>query len=82
MTFDQLNPGQCAAALLLLAIGVALMLIAQRRDWRPSLALAISTALVLRVVMLALAWRTQPYDLSRMTSRPRAWTSCITRTPS
>ena len=63
MTFDQLNPGQCAAALLLLAIGVALMLIAQRRDWRPSLPLAIYTALVLRLVMLALAWRTQPYDL-------------------
>ena len=63
MTFDQLNPGQCAAALLLLAIGVALMLIAQRRDWRPWLPLAIYTALVLRLVMLALAWRTQPYDL-------------------
>ena len=62
MTFDQLNPGQCAAALLLLAIGVALMLIAQRRDWRPSLPLAIYTALVLRLALLALAWRTQPYD--------------------
>ena len=64
MTFDQINPGQCAAALLLLAIGVALMLIAQRRDWRPSLALAIGTALVLRLAILALAWRTQPYDLA------------------
>ena len=63
MTFDQLNPGQCAAALLLLAIGVALMLIAQRRDWRFSLPLAIYTALVLRLALLALAWRTQPYDL-------------------
>ena len=64
MTFDQINPGQCAAALLLLAIGVALMLIAQRRDWQPSLALAIYVALVLRLAMLALAWRTQPYDLA------------------
>jgi len=63
MTYSQLNPGQCAAALVLLAIGIALMLIAQRRDWRPSLALAIYTALVLRLVMLAVAWRTQPYDL-------------------
>ena len=63
MTYDQLSPGQCAAALLLLVIGVALMLVAQRRDWQPSLALAIYTAVVLRVVMLALAWRTQPYDL-------------------
>jgi hypothetical protein len=64
MTFDQINPGQCAAALLLLAIGVALMLIAQRRDWRPSLSLAICVALVLRLAILALAWRTQPYDLA------------------
>jgi Glycosyltransferase family 87 len=64
MTYAQLNPGQCAAALLLLAIGVALMLVAQRRDWRPPLAVAIYTALVLRMVMLALAWRTQPYDLA------------------
>jgi hypothetical protein len=39
------------------------MLVAQRHDWRPSLPLAIYTAVVLRVAMLALAWRTQPYDL-------------------
>ncbi|MBV9204836.1 MAG: DUF2029 domain-containing protein, partial [Actinobacteria bacterium] len=51
------------AALLILAIGVALMLVAQRRNWRPSLPVAIYTALVLRLAMLALAWRTQPYDL-------------------
>lgn len=63
MTYGQLSPVQCAAALLLLAIGVALMLVAQRRNWRPSLAIAIYTALVLRLVMLALAYRTQPYDL-------------------
>ena len=63
MTYDQLNPGQCAAALLLLAVGVALMLIAQRRNWRPSLAIAIYIALVLRLAMLALAYRIQPYDL-------------------
>ena len=64
MTFHEINPGQCAAALLLLAIGVALMLVAQRRDWRPSLTLAIYTGLVLRLAMLALAWRIQPYDLA------------------
>ena len=63
MTYGQLSPGECATALLLLAIGVALMVIAQRRDWRPSMAVAIYIALVLRLVMLALAWRTQPYDL-------------------
>ena len=64
MTYGQLNPGQCAAALLLLVIGVALMVIAQRRDWRPSMAVAIYVALVLRLAMLALAWRIQPYDLA------------------
>lgn len=63
MTYDQLSPGQCAAALLLLVIGAALMLVAQRRDWRPSLVLAICAALALRLVMLVLAYRTQPYDL-------------------
>jgi hypothetical protein len=63
MTYGQLSLGQCAAALLLLAAGVALMLIAQRRDWRPSLMVTIYIALVMRLVMLALAWRTQPYDL-------------------
>jgi hypothetical protein len=41
------------------------MLIAQRRGWRPSLPLAIYTALVLRLVMLALAYHVQPQDLAR-----------------
>ena len=49
--------------MLLLAVGTALIVIAQRRNWRPSLAIALYTALVLRLVMLALAYRTQPYDL-------------------
>ena len=49
--------------MLLLAVGAALIVIAQRRNWRPSLAIALYTALVLRLVMLALAYRTQPYDL-------------------
>lgn len=63
MTYVQLNPGQCVAALVLLAAGVVLMVVAQRRDWRPSLPVAVYTALVLRLVMLVLAYRTQPYDL-------------------
>jgi len=63
MTYEQLSPHRCVAALLLLAIGAALMLFAQRRNWRPSLAIAICTAVVLRLVMLVLAYRTQPYDL-------------------
>ena len=64
MTYGQLNPGQCAAAVVLLAIGIALMLVAQRRDWRPSLAVTIYVAVVIRMVMLGLTWRTQPYDLA------------------
>jgi Glycosyltransferase family 87 len=63
MTYQWLSLGQCAAALLVLATGVALMLLAQRRNWRPSLAIAIYTALVLRLAMLAFAYRIQPYDL-------------------
>src|SRR5579872_7213693 len=39
------------------------MLVAQRRDWQPSLALTIFIAVVLRLVMLGLTWRTLPYDL-------------------
>jgi Glycosyltransferase family 87 len=64
MTYYQLTPVRCAAALLLLTAGVALMLCAQRRNWRPSLGAAIYTAVVLRLVMLALAYRIQPYDLA------------------
>ncbi len=63
MIYDQLTPLGCAAALLLLAVGAALMVIAQRRDWRPSLAIAIFAAVVLRLAILVLAYRTQPYDL-------------------
>ena len=59
-----LNPGECVAALLLLAVGAGLMLIAQRRNWRPSLMLAIYTAVVLRLVMLALAYHVRPWDLA------------------
>jgi hypothetical protein len=64
MTFGQMNPADCVAGVLLLAVGVALMLIAQRRNWRPSLAVAIYTALVLRLIMLAIAYHVQPYDLA------------------
>lgn len=64
MNYHQINPGECAAALLLLAVGAALMLIAQRRNWRPSLTLAIYTALILRLTMLALAFHIRPWDMA------------------
>jgi hypothetical protein len=55
---------ECVAAVLLLTVGTVLMVVAQRRNWRPSLALAICTAVVLRLVMLALAYHLQPWDLA------------------
>jgi hypothetical protein len=64
LNFHQLNLGDCVAALLLLAVGVGLMLIAQRRNWRPTLAVAILTAVVLRLAMLALAYHVRPWDLA------------------
>jgi hypothetical protein len=63
MTYAELTPHRCLAALGLLAIGVALMLIAQRRNWRPSLLAALTVAAALRVGLLVLAYRVQPYDL-------------------
>jgi hypothetical protein len=64
LNYHQLTPAKCVAALLLLAVGVGLMLIAQRRNWRPTLPLAIFTAVVLRLAMLALAYHVAPYDLA------------------
>src|SRR6201996_6935672 len=51
-------------ALVLVAIGVALMLLAQRRSWRPSLIVALVVAAVFRFAMLALTHRVSPYDLA------------------
>jgi hypothetical protein len=64
LNYHQITLGECVAALLLLAAGVALMLIAQRRNWRPTLALAIFTALIFRLVMLTLAYHITPWDLA------------------
>ena len=64
MTDRQLNPGECVAALLLLAAGSALMVVAQRRGWRPPLAAAIAVAVALRLGMLALAYHLGPQDFA------------------
>jgi hypothetical protein len=64
MTYAQLTPHRCIAALLLLAIGIVLMVIAQRRGWKPSLAVALGVAVVLRVSLLVLSRDVQPYDLA------------------
>src|SRR5580698_504114 len=55
---------QMVSALVLLAVGVTLMLLAQRRNWRPSLAVALAVAAVLRVVTLVLTHKVEPYDLT------------------
>jgi Glycosyltransferase family 87 len=64
LTHQYLSLNECVAALLLLTAGTVLMVLAQRRNWRPSLALAIYTALVLRLAILALAYHTRPWDLA------------------
>jgi len=55
---------QMVLALVLLAVAVTLMLVAQRRNWRPSLIVALAVAAVLRVATLALTYKVQPYDLA------------------
>ena len=64
MTYRSLDPGHCVAALLLLAVGAGLMVVAQRRGWRPPLAVAIALAVALRLGMLALAYHLQPQDFA------------------
>src|SRR6516165_6579568 len=64
MTYRYLDPATCAAAVLLLGVGVGLMVVAQRRGWRPPLAVAIWTAIVLRLGMLALAYHVKPEDFA------------------
>jgi Glycosyltransferase family 87 len=59
-----MNLYQMVSALVLLAVGVTLMLLAQRRNWRPSLAVALAVAAVLRVVTLVLTHKVEPYDLT------------------
>ena len=64
MTYKVLDPGHCVAALLLLAVGAGLMVVAQRRGWRPPLAVAIAVAVGLRLGMLALAFHLSPQDFA------------------
>ena len=64
MTYRYLDPATCAAAVLLLGVGAALMVVAQRRGWRPPMAVAIWTAVVLRLGMLALAYHVKPEDFA------------------
>ena len=65
MTYRFLDPAHCVAALLLLAVGAGLMVVAQRRGWRPPLAVAIAVAVALRLGVFALTYRLQPWDFAR-----------------
>jgi hypothetical protein len=64
MTYKSLDPGTCVAAVLLLAVGAGLMVVAQRRGWRPPLAVAIALAVALRLGMLALTYHLRPQDFA------------------
>ena len=64
MTYQYLDPHECVGAVLLLAVGAVLMVVAQRRGWRPPLAVAIAVAVALRLGMLAFAYHSQPWDLA------------------
>jgi hypothetical protein len=55
---------QMVIALVVLAVAATLMLMAQRRNWRPSLLAALAVAAVIRVTMLVLTHRVDPYDLT------------------
>src|SRR6201992_4518340 len=63
MTFATLTPHRLVVAVFLLAVGIVLMVVSQRRGWRPSLLTALVLAAVLRGGMLFLAWHMRPYDL-------------------
>jgi len=63
MTFHTLTPHRLVVAVFLLVVGIVLMIVAQRRGWRPSLLTTLVLAAVLRGGMLFLAWRIRPYDL-------------------
>jgi hypothetical protein len=63
MTFATLTPHRLVVAVFLLVAGIVLMVVSQRRGWRPSLLTALVLAAVLRGGMLFLAWHMRPYDL-------------------
>ena len=65
MTFHTLTPHRLVVALFLLVVGIVLMVVAQRRGWRPSLLTALVLAAGLRAGMLFLAWHIRPYDLAQ-----------------
>jgi hypothetical protein len=76
-------------ALLLVLVGCVLLVVSERRDWRPSLTEALLVAAAMRLAMFAIARDVAPYDLAHdfriagenvlahqdptLNSRPRGW---------
>jgi hypothetical protein len=64
MTFETITPHRLIAALFIVFLCLALMVVAQRRGWKPTLAVTLGFAVVVRVAFLYLTWKTSPYDLA------------------
>ncbi len=64
MTFETITPHRLIAALFIVFLCLALMVVAQRRHWKPALAVTLGFAVVVRVAFLFLTWKTTPYDLT------------------
>ena len=64
MTFETITPHRLIAALFIVFLCLALMVVAQRRGWKPTLAVTLGFAVVVRVAFLYLTWKTTPYDLT------------------
>src|ERR1700753_454574 len=70
MTFETITPHRLIAALFIVFLCLALMVVAQRRRWKPALAITIGFAVVVRVAFLFLTWKTTPYDLANDSHSP------------
>jgi hypothetical protein len=64
MTFETITPHRLIAAVFIVFLCLALMVVAQRRGWKPTLAVTLGFAVVVRVAFLYLTWKTTPYDLT------------------
>jgi len=63
MTFVAITPHRLVAAVFIVFLCIVLMVVAQRRNWKPTLAVTLAFAVVVRVAFLYLTWKTRPYDL-------------------
>src|SRR5579875_2666237 len=64
MIFVYITPHRLIAALFIVFLFLALMVVAERRGWKPALAVTLGFAVLFRVAILFLTWKTTPYDLT------------------